>query len=621
MKKIVIYVSAFVLCLLMFAGTVSAASVGEGYNAEYVLENKTTLIHYGQFNYTNGEDQVVSNAENKDAVNITFVDVDGNVLTKVPMWEYDQEDGKYYSLVWYIVEQELSYTWADQYVWANANGKWGNQYDTEGDQRKKYTDVVYTIDSVRAVDLTYEYGTTQKSYTYNNKNHANCSWTWARNGAEFKTLKTIYLDAEKTQKLQAPVGVGQGNKPNGYEGYEAQMEATGNRIIVANLKDLDFQTHYTDSSNKSLWTLATNLQCIWYPDTVVHVNSTIGANVREVVFEGLEVIGCQLFRENKYITEFRVPNKCEYICDETFRETNIKTLTYGESVKIVANAALSGTSPTTYYLSKNIVSSNYLTGYTNVTWGYGYIINSNKATIYLVGDLSDAELLWTKMSQDNTSYTEVHYYDYNKVKVREGSTGIAIFYNYNRCDAFYESTHAPSDEIHGGFLGQAFASEYKIYTECGRECGTENVIETIGQLIHLKGYSTSEIPGNKAMMHSFVVDKTLVSKYQEHFADLKFGVLAVGENTSSPFNGSLIDAQGNKAHEKIAMSEFTNRDFDEIEIKVGGIDGYEDRDLYFCGYVIGGESVYYIQNDTVATKATTITYTQVCTIVAEKEEE
>lgn len=105
MKKIVIYVSAFVLCLLMFAGIVSAASVGEGYNAEYVLENKTTLIHYGQFNYTNGEDQVVSNAENKDAVNITFVDVDGNVLTKVPMWEYDQEDGKYYSLVWYIVER------------------------------------------------------------------------------------------------------------------------------------------------------------------------------------------------------------------------------------------------------------------------------------------------------------------------------------------------------------------------------------------------------------------------------------------------------------------------------------------------------------------------------------
>ena len=191
----------------------------------------------------------------------------------------------------------------------------------------------------------------------------------------------------------------------------------------------------------------------------------------------------------------------------------------------------------------------------------------------------------------------------------------------NHCDAYHGGNHQAGGEVQKAFLGQAFASDYKIYTECGRECGAENVIETIGQLIHLKGYATSEIPGNKAMMHSFVVDKSLVSKYQEHFADLKFGILAVGENTSSPFNGSLIDAQGNKAHEKIAMSEFTNRDFDEIEIKIGGIDGYEDSDLYFCGYVIGGESVYYIENETIATTATTITYTQVCAIVAEKENE
>ena len=185
----------------------------------------------------------------------------------------------------------------------------------------------------------------------------------------------------------------------------------------------------------------------------------------------------------------------------------------------------------------------------------------------------------------------------------------------NHCDAYHGGNHQAGGEVQKAFLGQAFASDYKIYTECGRECGAENVIETIGQLIHLKGYATSEIPGNKAMMHSFVVDKSLVSKYQEHFADLKFGILAVGENTSSPFNGNLIDAQGNKAHEKIAMSEFTNRDFDEIEIKIGGIDGYEDSDLYFCGYVIGGESVYYIENDAIKTQAETVTYNDVCAIL------
>ena len=205
---------------------------------------------------------------------------------------------------------------------------------------------------------------------------------------------------------------------------------------------------------------------------------------------------------------------------------------------------------------------------------------------------------------DSTFYKEQLYPKYgSKIQIK------------NHCEVYYGGNHEVSGEVQKVFLGQAFASDYKIFTECGRECGAENVIETIGQLIHVKGYATSEIPGNKAMMHSFVVDKSLVSKYQEHFADLKFGILAVGENTSSPFNGSLIDAQGNKAHEKIAMSEFTNRDFDEIEIKIGGIDGYEDRDLYFCGYVIGGENVYYIENDAIKTQAETVTYNDVCAIL------
>ena len=205
---------------------------------------------------------------------------------------------------------------------------------------------------------------------------------------------------------------------------------------------------------------------------------------------------------------------------------------------------------------------------------------------------------------DSTFYTEQLYPKYgSKIQIE------------NHCEVYYGGNHEVSGEVQKVFLGQAFASDYKIFTECGRECGTENVIETIGQLIHLKGYATSEMPGSKAMMHSFVVDKSLVARYQEEFADLKFGVLAVGENTSSPFNGNLIDAQGNKAHEKIAMVDFTEKGFDEIEIKIGGLEGYENTNLYFCGFVIGGENVYYIENDAIKTQAETVTYNDVCAIL------
>jgi hypothetical protein len=186
----------------------------------------------------------------------------------------------------------------------------------------------------------------------------------------------------------------------------------------------------------------------------------------------------------------------------------------------------------------------------------------------------------------------------------------------NHCDVYHGGNHQASGEVKKTFVGQAFASEYKIYTECGRECGAENVIETLDKLIHTKGYSTSEIPGSKAMMHSFVVDKALIARYQEEFADLKFGVLAVGENANAPFNGSLINAQGEKAHEKIAMVDFTEKGFDEIEIKIGGLDSYENTNLYFCGFIIGGENVYYIENDAIKTQAETVTYNDVCAILA-----
>ena len=552
-RKILLLIALIVMACCVFAISISAQ---ENYGAEYTLSNKTALIQYNTFNYTNGENQVITNASNRDEVTITFLDENGNTITSVPMWEYDEEDGKYYGLVWYIKDYELTYVMADQYVWAQVNGKWANQYDTEGDQRRKYTAVTYTLAKARAVDLTYEFSTDKKTYSYTNEKHENCTWTWSKNGQSFTALKQIYLDAEKTVKLQAPVGVGQQNKPNGYEGYEAQFEATGNKIVVANLKDLNFQTHYTDSSNKSLWTLATNLQCLWYPDTVVHLASGVGINIREIQFEGLEVIGCQMFRENKFITEVRVPNKCEYVCDEAFRETNIKTIRYGENIKIVANAVLSGITPTTYYLTTNFISDSYLTGYTKTSvWGYGYIINSNKATVYFAGTQSEAEEFWARLAADNESYTEVHFYDYDSVKERETATGMAIFYNYNKCDALYMGNHIEKTvdnnacfiadctrcDIENLYVGNesthiySTAITYVSYDKSGVRAITCNnkgctycVEDEVKPLFTCNGYS---IPENNriALSVSYAINKDAVAEYKSVNGDFEYGVFAVAE--------------------------------------------------------------------------------------------
>ena len=345
----------------------------------------------------------------------------------------------------------------------------------------------------------------------------------------------------------------------------------------------------------------------------------------------LEKIGPHGF-ENTAIKEIVFPNSLLRIGQSTFNScTKLESVNFGASF-VDFNASNAGQPP---FANGSTLKYIYLSDTFNGVRDKVFSWNDNNAneynkyylnlTIFYTGDKAQAEAILQASQGVNTyisSMTLISADDYAKAVAEgtlvEGVSGTParyFVYDYNKCEAFYEGVHAASAEIKKAFLGQAFASEYKIYTECGRECGAENVIETIGQLIHVKGYATSEIPGNKAMMHSFVVDKSLVSKYQEHFADLKFGVLAVGENTSSPFNGNLIDAQGNKAHEKIAMVDFTEKGFDEIEIKIGGLDSYENTNLYFCGFVIGGENVYYIENDAIKTQAETVTYNDVCAIL------
>lgn len=181
----------------------------------------------------------------------------------------------------------------------------------------------------------------------------------------------------------------------------------------------------------------------------------------------------------------------------------------------------------------------------------------------------------------------------------------------NHCEVYYGGVHQEGGELQKVFLGQAFMSDYKVYTECGRECGEENVVETVGALVYNNGYAVEEYSGAKSVIHSFVIDKNVLSKYKGYFPDLRFGVLAVGENPNSPFAGNLIDAQGNKAHNKIAMVDFTDKGFDMISLRLVGFNGNEDANVYLCGYVIGGEKAYYIQNGNVSTTATTTTYTQI----------
>ncbi|MBQ7761371.1 MAG: leucine-rich repeat domain-containing protein [Clostridia bacterium] len=339
---------------------------------------------------------------------------------------------------------------------------------------------------------------------------------------------------------------------------------------------------------------ATGLKTLVFPSTVT-------------TFYGYNFIGCTGLEYVEIKAAPGIGDSAFYGCSA------LKTLILPNSTASIGNKAFEGCSSLT---SVRLPESLTTTGhdmFKNCSKLATVIFPKGMGSIHCQYDFSGCDSLTNVIY---TGSTEDTFYTDHLTKYFNGKITIQ-----NHCVAYYDGVHDASGEILKTFLGQEFMSEYKVYTACGRECGAENVIEQLDKLIHARGYSNSEIPGSKAMMHSFVVDKDLIDDYKVHFENLKLGVLAVGENAESPFNGNLIDTQGNKAHEKIAMVDFTEKPYDEIAIKIGGIDGYEDTALYFCGFVIGGESVYYIENETVSTSASTITYTQVSAILNPSEEE
>ncbi len=423
-----------------------------------------------------------------------------------------------------------------------------------------------------------------------------------------------------------------------------------------NLKEVYFPA---DSSvTKFVWGClenCTSIEKINIPKSLVEYNGQNHfakcSSLKEVTFdEGYSVnyIPLNFFQSCKSLEKIVFPNCVTEVRGGAFAScANLKTIVFGDSLQTMggpmSDCATSGSVwylPETFYASdvtseppsnmfhwaggnKDGVSgtNNHPKNITFVYTGTKEQALALQARFKAADEATGENCVGLNRIYNATVCSEEEYEKLTGKKVGEIATGYYIVYGYNKCKAFHENQHQASAEIKKAFIEQAFMSDYKIYTECARNCGEENVIEILEQLIYAKGYSNSEIPGSKAMMHSFVIDVDLIDDYKVHFSNLKYGVLAVGENANAPFDGNLINANGEKTHDKIAMVDYSTKAYDEIAIRINGLDGYEDTDIYFCGFVIGGENVYYIENKTVSTQASTITYAQVSAILSGNEEE
>ena len=578
-KKLILMFAMLALLVCAFAISVSAARV-ENYNDTFTLQSDGQIIHYEKWLYNEGKSMVRKSYT--DAITISFFDEEGNPLTEVAMWEYDEEEGRYYSLVWYISDYELF--WEDQ-IYSDAN---------VGEQTyPKYTRANYTLKSVRALDLRY--------LTYNDKRSNSTIESW-KEGRTLKALKGIYLDVNNTPndtkddlKLQDSVGIGRDQDNYGYYGYDAQFAATGNKIVVGNFRDCDFQCDREGNYGTSnTWSRADNLQCLWYPDTMLYIYAGVGPVYEVDLGDNMEIIACQILRDNKRVKEIRIPNSVLYLNNEAFRGSDLTTLIIGEGLVMHGNDPFLYTGGSdNIYFSKNIVSGTFVSKIEKL------IANTN-ANIYFDGDAAQAQALMDKIISENsgTYKGKITLVNYQEQSERGELKNLVIFYNYNTCEAFYMGQHQWTGER---IVANDYFKEIKFENSC-TTC-LINVIDeskTIAPLFSWKGYTVSTYGEKYSMAQGFSVNNEAIEAYIKYVPNFEFGLIAAGNHTGESFapalDGDLCVPQKMIAHEY-------------FDIKITGItEEYTDKTIVFCAYIKVQDKVYYLDNNKTSESVTGISY-------------
>ena len=617
MKKIFLaLVISILLCI--FAMSVSAARV-ENYEDTFALGNERQITHYEKWLYNDGKSAV--RKKYSDNIIASFIDEEGNAITEVPMWEYDEEDGKYYSLVWYISDYELF--WEDM-VYSDSN---------VGEQiYPKYTSAIYTLSKARAIDLRY---------VFNQYNTTHDAWKDADGNKiaySLKSLKGIYHnngtpdDTSDDIRLHHAQGIGRDSDNYGYYGYDAQFKATGDKIVVGNFRDCDFERDEEGNyGTANTFSSASNLQCIWLPDTVKYwVGGGFSYCYEIDLGEGIEVIACQILRDNSRIKEFVVPNSVIFINNEAFRGTDLTKLTIGEGVVTHGGAVYLYTGGADYaVLSKNLLKDTYKEGKIDT------LIANQKAVVYFDGNLEEAQELFAKIKASNSNYKNVGYYDYTLTTERASTNELSIFYNYNTCEAFYRNVHNDDKnpcvincercgikgvERENPVHNESIVVIYTSFDSTGiKKVGCTNegckhyVSEELPRMFSTLGYSASE-DKNLGIVLGYQINKSAITYYEEATGKkLDYGVFAASKEKL----GSNDIFTGEGASQGVVSVDMTNQQFSVIEIKITGItENQKDVPLALGAYVLVNGEYSYLQSGTPSgnDKYYFITYNQILNI-------
>ncbi len=391
------------------------------------------------------------------------------------------------------------------------------------------------------------------------------------------------------------------------------------------------------TSISSMFYGCSSLESIHIPASVTHINNncfqdcTSLANITFGKNSVLQTIGAHAF-ENTAFVEITFPNSLEKIGQSTFSKcSKLVSVNFGASF-INFNNNNAGQPP---FANGSTLKYIYLPetfGPESVrdkifSWNDNNANEYNKLyidlTFFFTGTEPQAQAILDAANGVNTyisSMKLISAEEYAK-QVADGTlvTGVSgaparyLVYGYNKCDAFYNSNHKPSEKYELDFTD--FTTSFNEVSVC-TVCGDKNTVNEndYAPIFVFAGYSVKD--NGTALCTGYTVNHASMAVYKKYnpTVTLEYGVLATTPNSD---NSALLKIEDGKvvATKTNAIVATVNADYVGYDFILRGFDttegGNNDKELVICSYISDGNNIVYMADACSSTAPNAITMAQI----------
>lgn len=379
----------------------------------------------------------------------------------------------------------------------------------------------------------------------------------------------------------------------------------------ANLKEVVFPegTQLTSLNGQQFKGSAIEKCCIPASVTSIGINLFEACtSLKVVTFEegfSMTTLPQQMFNGCSALEKVVFPNCVETTGLSCFIGcSSLKELYLGENFKSFgSNGAGISNTVAIYAPSTFLSDASTISRYSFTSWGDYY---ANTPTLFLVGNRATAEALVAKADKNYSTLKNATLVEWDSEKedsfyIPENPTTWTIVYGYNKCKAFYDNEHLPSQTTYE-FEGEKYLSVCNQYSGCPR-CLQSVPTKVCDALFVNKGYSKEK--DGTSFTYGIAINEAEIQKYETATGvTLDYGfIVAYAGGTSQP-----LDQSGNALSGalKTSLTEEKYAEFISFKIKLTNIKN-QALSLYCSAYIVDAGSVSYM-GATVTDIAVPVTY-------------